>query len=954
MFVSRPAQRSVGLRYRLLCGTLACAFALPIPAAQAAITPYTASLQQSLEQDPAHFNDKMWALIRANPEQRDQIFHEAVRLSLQHEIALNPANKAATVAKFKQLYPDMAPTLEAYANGQTVAQAAPPLPEVMSIGAERPRIIANDPAPRVRGDWFGRNWPWVLLGGAAVAGGAVAIVAATAKSSSGDAPPAAATPGTPPTVGADQEYQNQGGLARINAAAANNAGFTGQGITVAVVDSGVNIAHADLVNQIAPGGYNFINDTATITDTDSRPQDGSFHGTHVAGIIAAEKNDFGIRGIAYNAKILPLAAIGSGAPLTAVTNAVNRASSQGAKVLNASYGPNDTVNQLFVDNSAQFFWNNALDQANAYLTAANNGMILVFAAGNSYTTSSALINNHPTGGGFLPFIRPSNSTIALGLPGAYRYSNDGVTLTTLSADYSGLEGKLIAAVSVDANNVISSFSNRCGVAKNWCIAAPGEDINSTSSGNSYTTLSGTSFSAPHVSGALAVLLQQHPELTPTQVVNLLLNTATDIGAPGIDDIYGHGLLNLGAASQSIGPFSIVTSGNLNGNSVLLNGSSVTASPAFGNQLTAALAGTEIGVLDSYTRNYTVNLGDRVTTRLNTIDGTTSLQRFGQNEFRPEIALDTSNRLNFTLKAKNALERAAGSEGLSSLASYSFTHQVGNSAAVAMSHREARAASLGFNEADRTLLAAQLAGHGAGNPYLDFVNDGYASNVTLDLPWSGRFRATTAMGAPDNDDAQRNVLAMSEADFGNAGTGVTFTAGGLIEQERVLGLQGTGAFALGEGTTTWFGGVAGRWQVAANTQLLASWYGGVTEASTNSNSLVQGADRIASMAWRVGLTQHDVLQADDRLRVNIAQPLRAESGALQVNLPQYRLRDGSIISQTASYGLAPTGREIDLEAGYSFTVAETAKLDFATLYRRDAGHVAGKHELLGLSRFSKAF
>lgn len=939
------------LRHKLLCSALAFTVALPtITPAHAALlkgNAYTTTLQDLLAKDPAHFNERMWDLIRANPEAREQIFMESIRLSLQHEIAAQPTKKADILARFQKLYPEHAGTLEAFAEGADTAS-----PTVLSFkDTSKVRTFAKDPehAENNHTSWMGRNWPWVLLGGAAAVGGTVAIVAASSKSSSSSA----STPvliDSPPSVGAAQELANQSGLARINAEAANIAGYTGQGITVAVIDSGVNIDHPDLRDNIAPGGYDYISKSSTVKDHAD-----SYHGTHVAGIIAGEKNDFGIRGVAYNAKILPLATIDAEAPSTGIRDAVIHAQDLGAKVINASYGPNDEANASFVSNGAQFFWANALSQADAYLNYANHGGILVFAAGNSYTAGTALINNNPTGGGFLPFIRPANKSIAIGQPGAYRASEDGINLTTLNADYSGLEGHLITAVALNVDNTIASFSNRCGVAKNWCIAAPGVDINSTSSGNTYSALDGTSFAAPHVAGALAVLLERHPELTPAQVVNLLLTTATDLGPAGIDDTYGYGLLNLNAAVQSVGPFSVVTGNNMSGNQVLLSNSSVRSSAAFGSSFVNNLSSTEIGVLDYYTRNFTVSLGQVVKTTLSSLDSTSALQRFGQQEFRPKVAIDESNSASFTVKAKNGLERAAaGSDAGSTFDSYSFTHQLGEAVALNVNHRDARANALGFNESDRTLLSSQVSASGVGNPYLDFVSEGYANNVTADLPWEGRFRATTAMGAPNEDKGQRNMLAMAEVGFGNDNTGISLTSGALIEQERLLGLQGTGAFELGHGATTWFAGIAGRWQVASKTQLLASAYGGMTETSAANNSLVSDIGRVTTSSWRVGLTQADVLQDDDHLRLNIAQPLRAESGAMQLNLPQYRLRDGTVIQQGVQYSLAPSGREIDLEAGYSFAVDDMTKLDFAAMFRRDAGHVAGQNEALGLTRVNHKF
>jgi subtilisin family serine protease len=952
------ARGRFSLRHKLLCSALAFTVALPtITPAHAALlkgNAYTTTLQDLLAKDPAHFNERMWDLIRANPEAREQIFMESIRLSLQHEIAVQPGKKAEILARFQKLYPEHAGTLEAFAEGADTAS-----PTVLSFkDTSKVRTYATDPehAANNHTSWMGRNWPWVLLGGAAVVGGTVAIVAAGSSSSSSST----TTPiliDTPPSVGAAQELANQSGLGRINAAAANDAGFTGKDIIVGVIDSGVNVNHPDLRDNIAPGGYNYIDHSSVMRDTNNDPLDGVFHGTHVAGIIAAAKNDFGIRGVAYNAKILPLAAIGSGGTYGDIRDAQDL----GAKVINGSYGADSATVDLFVQKQAYLLDGPTLALADTYLNYANHGGILVFSAGNSYdvyqTASSPynIINSSPISDGFLPFIRPANKNIALGQPGAYRVLNNSGTLSTIDADYSALEGHLIVVAALKENNTIANFSNRCGVAKDWCISAPGVNITSTGAGSTYSALDGTSFSAPHVSGALAVLLEQHPELTPAQIVNLLLTTATDIGDPGVDDLYGHGLLNLGAAIQSVGPFSVVTGLNMSGNQVLLSNSSVRSSAAFGSSFVNKLSSTEIGVLDSYTRNFTVSLGQVVKTTLSSLDSTSALQRFGQQEFRPTVAIDESNSASFTVKAKNGLERAAaGSDAGSTFDSYSFTHQLGEAVALNVNHRDARANALGFNESDRTLLSSQVSASGVGNPYLDFVSEGYANNVTTDLPWEGRFRATTAMGAPNEDKGQRNMVAMAEVGFGNDNTGISLTSGALIEQERLLGLQGTGAFELGHGATTWFAGIAGRWQVASKTQLLASAYGGMTESSAANNSLVSDIGRVTTSSWRIGLTQADVLQDDDHLRLNIAQPLRAESGAMQLNLPQYRLRDGTVIQQGVEYSLAPSGREIDLEAGYSFAVDNTTKLDFAAMFRRDAGHVAGKNEAVGLTRVNHNF
>lgn len=966
-------QRQYSLRHRLLTGVITCALTFPAPLLMAAdADPFQTQLQEFLATDPGHFNNHMWELIQANPQAKDHIFATAVRLSLQKQVAADPSRRAELLAKFQQMYPELAPDL---------AVAVMPQPEapVQLARQEKTTFVqSTDTTPRsvVRmakdpdhyygkgSSWWSRNWIWVALGAGAAGGGAAAAIAMSSSSSSDSSAPIDPY-ATPPITGEVPEYALNHGLAQINAAAANDAGFTGAGVLVAVVDTGLNIRHPDLKDNVAAGGYDFVNNTATVTDLDGIEA----HGTHVAGTIAAERNGFGMRGVAYDAKILPIAAIDPRAPSNAVNDAFNYASNHGAKILNGSFGPSDALTKgVYVDAGAQLWSDKRITESDSVLRAANNGMIFVFAAGNSYDASKSVndpenvMNANPAGFGFLPYITPAHQNIALN-PAASGFNPaaapsyrewDPVTgqLTTLLQDYSGLIGHLIAVVALKADNTIADFSNRCGVAAAWCVGAPGVGIVSTIIGNEYADYQGTSMAAPHVSGALAVLMSQHPELTPEQIVNLLLNTSTDLGVLGVDPIYGHGLINLAAATAAQGPFSLALGGTMTGPTALLTNSTLTSSTAFGTSAFQALQGTQIGVLDAYTRNFTVTLGSQIKLVPVTLDSMTTLRSFGISR-NQQLALDEKTVASFSMKASDVKERGDGKGG-STFDTFSLTRQVNDVVALNVSHRDPRSSGLFYQEADRDLLSSQVAASGNGNPYLDFVMDGYANNVTLDTPFGGKFRALTAMGAPDNDHGQRNMLAQGEIGFGTAQTGVSFTSGALIEQDRILGLHGDGAFALGDGTSTLFAGMNGVWQVGEKTALQASLYGGFTRASGRTDSLIQGVDSITTSSWRVGVTQKDVFRDEDSVHFNIAQPMRAESGALNVNLPQYRLRDGTIIGQNVSFNLAPTGREIDLEAGYRLALSPVTKLDLAAMYRRDPGHVANTDEAIGLARVNHSF
>ena len=139
------------------------------------------------------------------------------------------------------------------------------------------------------------------------------------------------------------------------------------------------------------------------------------------------------------------------------------------------------------------------------------------------------------------------------------------TIDEMDGSASVLKGKWLTVIALDSDDRIASFSNGCGDTKTWCLGAPGVDIYSAIPDNNdmdsadgmsnvdhYEARSGTAQAAAHVSGAIAVLKGAFPSLTQTQLVEIILATADDIGLPGVDDIYGHGALNLAAATDPMG------------------------------------------------------------------------------------------------------------------------------------------------------------------------------------------------------------------------------------------------------------------------------------------------------------------------------------------------------------------------------------------------------------------
>lgn len=376
-------------------------------------------------------------------------------------------------------------------------------------------------------------------------------------------------------------YVGDWGLGAINAADAYARGFTGLNIPVAVVDSGIDPTHPAFAGRLdLAASRNFWfpeifsstgrSSTAILDDVNG-------HGTHVSGTIGAAPVADQMMGVAFESRILSLSAILSSSDIAEIKRrynyqvlatesdeAIRYAADQGARVLNGSYGPayprktiNGQPNPNYVEYQNQEIFNK--DDYGAIKYAAQKDIVFVFAAGNDGLDQPKIAGN-PEGNALFPYITPRNA-----LKSIYNVYDGGKNVN-FETDFSDVSGYIIAVVATSPNNQIADFSNRCGVAAAWCIAAPGVDIYSTwpealrpknQASIGYYTISGTSMAAPHVAGAAAVLRQAFPFLTAPQIAQTLFTTATHLGdgpANAPNDVYGWGLLNLGKAIDGPGQF----------------------------------------------------------------------------------------------------------------------------------------------------------------------------------------------------------------------------------------------------------------------------------------------------------------------------------------------------------------------------------------------------------------
>ncbi|MCE4052981.1 autotransporter outer membrane beta-barrel domain-containing protein [Pseudomonas sp. Au-Pse12] len=374
------------------------------------------------------------------------------------------------------------------------------------------------------------------------------------------------------------EFKADWGLGAIHADSAYAAGYTGQGIKLGIFDQPVYAQHPEfsgsdkVITLVTSGTRQYTDPYIPVKAGDAFRYDGTpsvgsdgklgSHGTHVGGIAAGSRDGGAMHGVAFDAQIIS-AENGDPGPEDGIIlgndGAVYKAGwdglvASGARIINNSWGIGITdrfakggrdpafPHFSLSDAQAQFSQiqpllgtlpGGAYDGA---INAARSGVLTIFAAGNDYN-----LNNPDAIAGlgyFVPQIAPQWLTVA-----ALQQNPD-----TSSAD----------------PYTISTFSSRCGYTASFCVSAPGTRIYSAVIGGTrledmtvgYANKNGTSMAAPHAAGAAAVLMERFPYMDAAQIAGVLRTTARDMGAPGIDELYGWGMIDLQKGIR--GPAMLVT------------------------------------------------------------------------------------------------------------------------------------------------------------------------------------------------------------------------------------------------------------------------------------------------------------------------------------------------------------------------------------------------------------
>ena len=713
------------------------------------------------------------------------------------------------------------------------------------------------------------------------------------------------------THAARSSFRNQWGLEAIRADRAyahlelQSGPYTapGDGVSVGMVDTGIDGAHPQFLNTNVIERFLF-------GATDEIGAEFS-HGTAVASVLAGEDLpgfEFDAQGVAWGADLVVFA-VPAGPPpemyvpieLSELSEAAEFIEQTADEVVNWRYGSEsiDFVNLSvgFIGSIEDYSEEELREHfAPALTSLAQEGsedrVILVWAAGNANGLACDGRTPECVDG------TVDASSVEL-LPG-------------LAARIPELQGHSIGVVSVRPDDgLISDFSNRCGIAADFCLAAPGEavrvayfgpDLDGNPGFRSVGTASGTSFAAPMVTGSLALMKQYfRSQLSNTDLLSRLLETADRSGPYADAEIYGRGLLDLGAATSPVGEPTVALGDRVGGPGADLHATSLSPGPAFGDAFSESFAAHEIAAFDALGAPFWFDFGGFATTAT----GPSLSGRLRDFQRSPVSNLSRSPTDGIRIPLLNSPAK--------------------------------------FESALATLHLAK-SGASAAAKSTHFALAGHSLVATLPLTSSLTATALTSEGLSGQKPATGAALIwrVPESSFG-------LRAGWMGEGQTLLGTGSEGAFGSLLADSVFAGVQAdtelGQWRIDGTAEV------GTVHARAD-NGLFGEISPLVTSTFALHATRQT--REGRAFRVSLSQPLRVEEGHTLLTVPSGRTTGGEVVRSAVAMGLEPTGRQVDLALRWHQPLKLGVLRLGATLSREPGHRKYAETDLILLSGWHRAF
>ncbi len=469
-----------------------------------------------------------------------------------------------------------------------------------------------------------------------------------------------------------------------------------------------------------------------------------------------------------------------------------------------------------------------------------------------------------------------------------------------------LNGGGIIVGGVDGNNQIDPQSNRAGDLRQYYLVADNSGANGLSSANARA----------RVSAAAAQVFEEAPYLTAQQLVDILLESATDLGARGVDAVYGHGALDIEQALGPMGIGSIDTDGGSNSG----GGSGAIAAIALAGALGYALFGRSTTlqktlIMDKYGRGYSNDL-----LVIAPFKGDETLQELLQPTPLPSNSL-MPNRQHASVDEQGQLRSQASLQQMPqkfnefNLASHDATDASGNEPVLRFSYLHDN--TLGNGLQSRYLLNQPLSlsmgvtapqpqvqnfnlGSTFSSPYLGFSSEGSA----LKLAKAGQHGVQQFGFALNDEQTRHGAVSRSvvyEGILDNERSQFGLQVAYLNERGSVFGGASNGPMSV-RGAQTLSLTLSGAVQITDKVQLIGQFSAGKTKVQAAKNSLLTGFSSLSSQASAIGLMAQSIFSSDDALAVVVNQPLHLTDGRVDLHTPTQQQRDGSVLFEDESLNL----------------------------------------------------
>ncbi|MCH9853323.1 MAG: S8 family serine peptidase [Alphaproteobacteria bacterium] len=778
------------------------------------------------------------------------------------------------------------------------------------------------------------------------------------------------------------EYADSEGLSKIGANHFHARNFTGKGQIIAVIDTPIHIQHGDLRDSFI-NGYDASNGQSDNIAASCFNDCDVSHGTHIAGIITANKNGQNVMGVAYDAKIKPISIFDDqgDSDVTAAQfhQAIIQASGRNIVAMNNSW--NSTAYSQIDYNGTTYYYarapgNNFLnlegDIVNHRMSRSENlawrhaigqGTIAVFANGNhglnSLTGMVALYDNKNLEG--KPTLTKNASDV---------FGEANANIPSFRGSYAAIDeafaGRWLTVIAVDDKDKITDFSNGCGIAKQFCLAAPGFEIESTFHHNGYEFRAGTSVAAPYVSGSIALLKQAFPSLAPEEIVALLLHTATDLGEDGVDDVYGHGMINLREALRPQGVVQIVGFDNhplVTGD--LLNQSGITFASHFGTNKNPL----QTGVRDDYNRPFVAVPAQiiRADIEFNLSD---YMQHFVNAHATEQVTLSNQTILSFNQPQQAQQQWLLMKYSLSQKHKLTASHH-NDYKYQAIEQVGVVAAGTYFEKNNPPPIQPQFAYiRPSGKDVMQFSSIHHLSQKISIQPY---------MFTGDYDIGNKFEEIGVNISVYHQQSHVTLGYGRLDEHQQFLGTQSFGAYAIRDQSHTGFTDITitqflfnhstNRKQDGADNIVLHQdkWQGRLkrdlllhlnyTDYRTDVSMAHQDFVSIANLAanrYQIGVSGNHLLRNHDKFAITFTTKFGIRTGVITQNSVQGYRTDGSFYNVTQHYSLAAQYRHRQLNATYQTPLNEYMDLFTTIAYDDNYQHQAGLHQTTLLTGIKATF